>query len=85
MENNTVNKAAVLEYIKAQIGLDLQLCDYFTDVKEHNGHPYFNVILSDRVSECTSQLRALEQLAAKSSIIHDIQPNGVSRIAIVCK
>ena len=35
-----------LEMIKEQTGLELELCDYFTGIKEHNGRKYFNVILS---------------------------------------
>lgn len=72
----------ILNYIKDQIGIDLQLCDYFTEIKDFNGKPYFNVILSDRVSD-SQQMVKLERLAAKSSVISEIQPNGVCRVAIV--
>ena len=43
--------AETLEMIKEQAGLDLDLCDYFTGIKEHNGRKHFNVILSQRTSE----------------------------------
>ena len=85
MAEYEVNKTEILKHIKTQTGLELSLCEYFTEVKKYNGRPYFNVILPNRVSEYTPQLRALERLAAKSSMIHEIQPNGVSRVAIVCK
>ena len=81
----TINKTEVLEYIKKQTGLTLELCDYFTETKDFNGNPYFNVLLSGRLSEYTVEMAKLERLAARSSVVHDIQPNGVCRVAIVCK
>jgi len=76
-------KDRVLSYIKDQIGLDLELCDKFTEIKTFNGKPYFNVLLNDRVFE-SNQMTALERLASKSNVISEIQPNGVNRVAIVC-
>ena len=79
----TINKSEVLAYIKDQIGISLELCDYFTEIKDFNGKPYFNVILNDRVSE-SRQFAKLERLAIQSNVISEIQPNGVCRVAIVC-
>ena len=79
----TINKCEILAYIKEQVGLDLLLCEYFTEIREYNGKPYFNVILDNRVSESQQYIK-LERLALYSSVISEIQPNGVTRIAIVC-
>lgn len=77
-------KQGVLEHIKEQTGMVLELCDYFTDVKDFNGKPYFNVLLKDRT--CNSrEYAALQRLAVYSSKIAEIQPNGVNRVAIVCE
>lgn len=73
----------VLLHIKEQIGISFELCDYFTGVKQFNGRPYFNIILNERVSE-SQQMVHLERLTKVSSLIHEIQPNGIERVAIVC-
>ena len=76
-------KEQVLKYIKEQTGMTLALCDYFTEIGDFNGNPYFNVLLDDKTCE-SLQMSKLERLQSESSIIADIQPNGVTRVAIVC-
>ena len=70
----------ILDLIKEQIGLELNLCDYFTGIKEHNGQKYFNVILSQRTSE-SKEYEELERFADKYKLIA-VEPNGVNRVAI---
>ena len=69
-----------LDLIKDQTGLDLNLCDYFTGIKEHNGKKYFNVILLQRTSESV-QYKILEKFANKYKLIH-VEPNGLDRVAV---
>lgn len=69
-----------LELIKEQTGLELELCDYFTGIKEHNGRKYFNVILSQRTSE-SKAYEVLKRFADKYKLI-SVEPNGVKRVAI---
>ena len=70
----------ILELIKEQTGLELELCDYFTGVKKHKGRKYFNVILSQRTSE-SKEYEELERFADKYKLI-SVEPNGVNRVAI---
>ena len=69
-----------LELIKEQIGLKLELCDYFTGIKERNGRKYFNVILQQRTSE-SKEYDTLKRFADKYRII-SIEPNGLNRVAV---
>jgi hypothetical protein len=69
-----------LELIKEQTGLKLELCDYFTGVKEHNGIKYFNVILSQRTSE-SKEYDLLKRFADKYKLI-SIEPNGLKRVTV---
>ena len=69
-----------LELIKEQTGLQLELCDYFTGIKEHNGRKYFNVILSQRTSE-SKEYEVLKRFADKYKLI-SVEPNGVKRVAV---
>ena len=69
-----------LELIKDQTGLELELCDYFTGIKEHNGRKYFNVILSQRTSE-SKEYEVLKRFADKYKLI-SVEPNGVKRVAV---
>lgn len=70
----------ILELIKQQIGLELNLCEHFTGIKEHNSKKYFNVILSERVSE-SKEYDLLIRFAKKYRII-SVEPNGLNRVAI---
>lgn len=70
-----------LELIKKQIGLELQLCDYFTGIKDFNGKKYFNVVLKERNSE-SKEFELLKHFSRQYKII-DVEPNGVNRVAIV--
>lgn len=72
--------AETLELIKEQTGLELNLCDYFTGIKEHNGRKYFNVILSQRTSE-SKEYDTLKRFADKYKVI-SVEPNGLKRVAI---
>lgn len=69
-----------LELIKEQTGLKLELCDYFTGIKEHNGRRYFNVILSQRTSE-SKEYEKLKRFADKYKLI-SVEPNGLKRVAV---
>lgn len=75
-----MNIESIKQLIKEQIGLELQLCDYFTGVKEHNGKKYFNAILSQATSE-SKEYDMLKRFADKYKLI-SVQPNGFKRVAI---
>ena len=70
----------ILELIKEQTGLKLELCDYFTGIKEHNGRKYFNVILLQRTSE-SKEYDRLKRFADKYKLI-SVEPNGLKRVAV---
>jgi uncharacterized protein YebE (UPF0316 family) len=70
----------VLDLIKEQTGLELELCDYFTGIREHNGRKYFNVILSQRTSE-SKEYDKLKRFADQYKII-SVEPNGLRRVSI---
>lgn len=70
----------ILDLIKEQIGLELNLCDYFTGIKEHNGQKYFNVILSQRTSE-SQDFDKLKRFAEQYKLIK-VEPNGLKRVAV---
>lgn len=76
-------KQAVLQHIKEQTGISFDLCQDFPDVNLFNGRPYFNILLKNAVYEGRDYL-ALERLVNTSSIIYEIQPNGLDRVAVVC-
>jgi hypothetical protein len=69
-----------LELIKEQTGLKLELCDYFTGIKEHNKRKYFNVILPQRTSE-SKEYDILKRFADKYKLI-SVEPNGLKRVAV---
>ena len=69
-----------LELIKDQTGLKLELCNYFTGIKEHNGREYLNVILSQRTSE-SKEYDTLKRFADKYKLI-SVEPNGLNRVAV---
>jgi hypothetical protein len=69
-----------LELIKEQTGLKLELCDYFTGIKEHNERKYFNVILPQRTSE-SKEYGILKRFADKYKLI-SVDPNGLKRVAV---
>lgn len=71
----------ILDLIKEQTGLELELCDYFTGIKEHNGRKYFNVILSQRTSE-SKEYDKLKRFADKYKLIL-VEPNGLKRAAVL--
>lgn len=70
----------IMELIKHQTGLRLELCDYFTGVREHNGREYFNVILSQRTSE-SKEYDTLKRFADKYKLI-SVEPNGLKRVSV---
>lgn len=69
-----------LKLIKEQIGLDLELCDYFTGLHTFNNRKYFNVLLSQRTSE-SEEFQLLSTFADKYKLI-SVEPNGLKRVAI---
>ena len=79
MENVLITK--ILEMIKNQIGLHLDLCDYFTGINNFNGKKYFNVLLKERTSESNDYNKLLRFSKVYKTI--DIEPNGVNRVAII--
>jgi len=74
MKNNILNE------IKEQLGIELQLCDYFKGLKELNGKKYFNVLLKDRISESLEYAK-LKQYSKKHNTIK-LEANGLNRLAI---
>ena len=80
MKHRGFNIPEILELIKDQTGLQLELCDYFTGIKNHNGRKYFNVILSQRTSE-SKEYNILKRFADKYKLI-SVEPNGLRRVAI---
>lgn len=68
-------------YIKKQIGLDLEPCDYFTGLKRHKGETYYNFQIIERYSE-SHEVLMLERLASNSGIVYRVEPNGTNRVAI---
>lgn len=69
-----------LKLIKEQICIDLHLCYYFKGVREHNNKKYFNVLLSQKLSE-SNDFEKLKEFERKYNIIK-VEPNGVRRVAI---
>jgi hypothetical protein len=72
-----------LKLIKEQTSLQLILCPDFTGIKQHKGQKYFNVVLNDRTSE-SKEFDKLKKFANKYNLI-DIEPNGLTRVAIFPK
>ena len=72
-----------LKLIKEQTGLDLKLCPDFTGIKQHKGQKYFNVVLKERTSE-SKEFDKLKKFDNKYNAI-DIEPNGLTRVAIFPK
>lgn len=77
---NLFSISETLDLIKQQTGLDLDLCDCFTGVLRHNGRSYFNVVLSQIVSE-SNDYDLLQRFADKYKVI-SVEPNGLKRVAI---
>lgn len=69
-----------LKLIKKQTGLDFKLCPDFTGIKQHKSQKYFNVVLKERTSE-SKEFDKLKKFANKYKLI-DIEPNGLTRVAI---
>ncbi len=69
-----------INLIKTQIGVELELDDYFTGLKYHKGKPYFNVKINDPVSESKIYTQ-LDSFSKKYGLI-SIEPNGNKRIAV---
>lgn len=68
-------------YIKEQVGLTLEPCDFFSGENVHKGETYFNLLVKDRFAE-SQEVSKLERLSRTSSIISRIEPNGLHRVAI---
>lgn len=69
-----------LKIIEEQTGLNLKLCDYFTDFKEVDHKKYFNVMLKESISE-SKEYDILLNFSKKYNTIK-ILPNGYKRVAI---
>lgn len=78
-------KDKVLGYIKEQIGVSLDPCDYFTKVKVYRSKDIisFNALLDTYTSESKDFL-LLQRLLGRSQVIADVQPDGFKRISISC-
>lgn len=70
----------VLKIIKKQTGISLNPCDHFEGIHSNNGERYFNVLLSERVSE-SKVFTDLERFSDKYGMIR-VEPNGINRVAI---
>lgn len=73
----------IVNFIEEQTGLKLELCDYFTGMKYHNGKKYFNVILPQRTSE-SKEYVILKRFADKYQLI-SVESNGLKRVAVFYK
>lgn len=69
-----------LSEIKAQTGLELKLCDYFTGVRKNANGKYFNVLLNDSL-ELSNEYTQLCRYAEKYKSIK-LGHNGVRRVSI---
>lgn len=78
---NNSEQLKILDIIKTQIGLKLNLCNYFTGINDFNGKKYFNVVLNERTSE-SNDFQLLKNFCNQYKII-SIEPNGVNRVAII--
>jgi hypothetical protein len=79
-EKSLISIHETLELIKNQTGLELELCDNFTGLKEHKGRKYFNVSLPQRTSE-SKEYDTLKRFASKYKSI-SVEPNGLKRVAV---
>ena len=71
----------MLRLIEKQIGLKLELCDYFTGIRTLGEKVYFNVILREKTSE-SKDYALLESFSKKYQLI-SVEPNGVNRVSII--
>lgn len=72
-----------VDHIEQQTGNRFHLCPDFAGIREFDGEFYFNVLLTDgRYSE-SKQAVSLHRLAEYSSRFDRVEPNGVSRAAII--
>ena len=69
-----------LELIKEQTGIEVKLCDHFKGINMHNGRRYFNVALSEMVSD-SLDYTILCDFARNYKLI-SVEPNGVKRVAV---
>ena len=76
-----MNIETLQTFIKAQTGIELQPCDYFTGLQEHKNKKYYNFLLNERVSESQDFLR-LQRIAQNSKLVRAVEPNGVNRVAV---
>lgn len=70
----------VLDYLKKQIGIDLKPCEHFKGIQTYNGRKYFNVVLSERISE-SKEFEKLKRFEKKYKIL-TFEPNGVDRVSV---
>lgn len=74
-----------LKTIKEQVNVDLDLCDYFTGVKDFGRDEYyFNVLLKDnRVSES----KDFDKLCvfSRNYNMFRVEPCGLDRVSIIFK
>jgi len=70
-----------LKYVKDMLNIDLTLCDYFTGIREFQGDKYFNIEVEKKYDDPT--INALKRLSKQYGKIKDLQPNGVTRWAII--
>jgi len=74
------NKEAVIDFVKLQTGIKLELCDFFTKVKRMNGKKYFNVVFKTR-QEFSKYYPILQRLELSYKCV-SFQPNGDCRLAV---
>jgi hypothetical protein len=71
---------SVIKLIKEQIGVELELCDHFTGLRDSQLGKHFNVVLKDRISESQDYIK-LERFCKKYGCFK-IEPNGLKRVSI---
>ena len=69
-----------LKIIEDNTGIVLQLDDYFTGIQKSKKGDYFNVMLTQQISE-SKEYDILDMFANKYNQIK-IEPNGFKRVAI---
>ena len=69
-----------LQLIKENTGLALNLCDYFTGIKECAKGKYFNIVLPEKICESKDYV-TLQRVSKKYGLIK-VEPNGVRRVAV---
>jgi hypothetical protein len=78
-EGEIINQ--VLTHIKDQIGIELELDEYFSGLQTYKKETFFNVELEKPTFQ-SHEADKLRVLATQSRLITDIRVNGYKRLAV---